>query len=757
MDMEAVKDHLPHPKHKIQKQNWVIFFFFLSIGIGVLFTTISLQNDLSNLDFSAILNASQTWLANWPMMVVAIMMLVTIMVTSGIRYQLLLRKAKSEVRFRESLMFGILARYYVLITPWALGSQPILIGLLYQRKYSIGQATNAVMLDLLMMRLSMAMIVAVALLGFSHLVSPVIITIAWIGFFLTCVFPILLVLGSVQPWLEKLVKSLIHFAFPKKHPKMIQSIEHSLTQYRQAFKEYRQHKQGMFFVFLFALISQIAMLSIPYFLLASFSQDIFNPQFGLFTFWNLVMMMAIANVIIGVAPTLGSAGAAELTFATFFSIFLSGNFMFWAILLWRGMLFYVWLIIGILMSLSLSLTQKKSKKKAQKLDLKFPLKVFIFNDGFFPMIDGVVRAVDGYAKYLVSKGIDVTVVVPFNGDTKPFPYQVIAIPQYKIPGFFYPVPYGVNRKKIWKKLQYDGPTIYHAHTPFLLGHLALRLSKRFQVPLVTTFHSKYFDDYYAATKNRLVSNILKYFTINYFRKSNAIWTVSDATVKTIHAYGLTDRPIKVISNGVDIKPNPWIGKEKEKVLKTYGIQSGVPILLFVGQLIWQKNLKLIIDTYSCLEKKGFTFQAMFVGDGRHQDDIKAYAKDLNLQSNIIFTGQIKDYQVLSTIYALSHLFFFPSAYDNDPLVIKEAAAHGLPSLVLANTSVSTLIHHDDNGFIQDGDANLFAERIINIFLNQQKRTLVGLNAKATLVKGWNETLLSLIPSYASVIDDYYST
>jgi glycosyltransferase involved in cell wall biosynthesis len=95
------------------------------------------------------------------------------------------------------------------------------------------------------------------------------------------------------------------------------------------------------------------------------------------------------------------------------------------------------------------------------------------------------------------------------------------------------------------------------------------------------------------------------------------------------------------------------------------------------------------------------------------------------------------------------------AYDTDGIVIKEASAHSLPSLVLTNTSVSDLIENNQNGFIQDGDATQFADRIINIFLDDDKRKLVGLNAKASLIKSWNETLSSLIPSYESIIHDYY--
>jgi hypothetical protein len=59
------------------------------------------------------------------------------------------------------------------------------------------------------------------------------------------------------------------------------------------------------------------------------------------------MMTALSNVILGIVPTLGSAGAAEFTFATVFSTFIKGTYLLWAILLWRVMLLYDWMLNGV--------------------------------------------------------------------------------------------------------------------------------------------------------------------------------------------------------------------------------------------------------------------------------------------------------------------------------------------------------------------------------------------------------------------------
>ncbi len=751
-----------HNQAKLGKKNlsssfFSMFFLFISIGLGFLLSFVSIINDLGSFDWQSFLGFQQTWLKYPWMLLAGIFMFVLIIISSGFRYWILLKDKTYSLGFWQSLRFGILARYYVLITPWGLGSQPILIGLIYQKGVGFGKATSVVMLDLLLMRLAMAIIVFFALIFFGQIINGTILTFAWLGFLMTCLTPILIVLASLNQRIETITLNIIRLLFPKNYPQWNQNISKSLIQYRKAFKNYNNKKTKLWIVLIWSFISQLAVLSLPFFILSTFPQTNFGVSYPTFNYLNVLMMMALANVVLGTVPTLGSAGAAEFTFTTLFSVFLSGQFLVIAIFVWRFLLFYIWLLIGIIMTIFTQLKLRKHQKRIKQIHFNLPLKVFIFNDGFFPLIDGVVRTVDAYARHLVKEGIDVAVVVPFQGDTSLFPYKIISVPQFKLPGLFYPIPYGFNRKRFRKLFTYDGPTIYHAHTPFLLGNFALKLSKKNQVPLITTFHSKYYEDYFAATKSKWLSKILNFYTMRFFSKAFVLWTVSKATVKTIRSYGLYKRGVKVISNGTDIQafinPNPQ--KLSELVVK-FGIDQSQKTILFVGQLIWQKNLRLIIDTLKELDYLKGNYQLVIVGEGRHETAIKSYIKEKNIKNKIIFTGKIADYQTLSLLYSSASLFFFPSAYDNDPLVVKEAAVHALPSLVMKHTSIAEQITDNVNGFVQTGSPKAFAKRINQIIALEFKRKKVGEKARQDLVKRWPETLRHLKQEYESVIKKYYS-
>lgn len=737
------------------KKRWSILFFIVSIMLGIGFSFFSLQGDLASFEWFPFLTLSQQWLGQLDMILVSLLLLGIIIITSGLRFHVLLKIKIKNLRFRTSLMYGILARYYVLVTPWALGSQPILIGIMYQRKVPIGLATSAVMIDLLVMRLSMALIVLYALLGFGHLVSPGILLFAWIGFFFTCINPVILVLASLHAWLEKGLLTMIAWIFPRKKDKFQASFTSVLLQYRQSFQEFRHQLVPMIKVILYSLFSQFSLLALPYFLMASFSTSVFEISSIEFNLVHVTMMMALANVILGIVPTLGSAGAAEFTFATVFSTFIKGNYLLWAILLWRVMLFYIWLLIGVCISLYLGWFQKNIKNP-KTYNPSLPLKIFIFNDGFFPLIDGVVRAVDGYARYLHQQGIDVTVVVPFVGDTSPYPYRILAIPQIKIPGFFFPLPHRLNQKKFLKDLYYEGPTIYHSHSPFFIGRLATKIARRYNVPLISTFHSKYRDDFYQATKSKLLANTLNKILVKWMNQSYAIWTVSKGVITTMKEYGLDTTRTRIFANGIT-----WLSKtiDKEEVITTlqnYQISTSIPTILFVGQLIWQKNINFIFQTLESLKAQQVNFQMVMVGNGRNEKEIRSRAGKLALKNPVIFTGKINNPSTLANLYTSATLLFFPSFYDTDGIVIKEAASYYLPTLLIQGSTIAGAIQDGVNGIVIANDQQLAARVIMDLLRQPVLKQKLGLQAFQTLALPWTDTLKDLINSYMETIKDFYS-
>ncbi len=127
---------------------------------------------------------------------------------------------------------------------------------------------------------------------------------------------------------------------------------------------------------------------------------------------------------------------------------------------------------------------------------------------------------------------------------------------------------------------------------------------------------------------------------------------------------------------------------------------------FVGQHIWEKNVKLIIEALA--KVKDLPYHALFVGDGYARADMQAMAAKFGLSGNsdyrkdkITFFGSVQSRKLMQMIYTAADLFLFPSIYDNAPLVVREAASLYTPSIVArgSNTAESFRMESTDSSRI----------------------------------------------------------
>jgi glycosyltransferase involved in cell wall biosynthesis len=143
-----------------------------------------------------------------------------------------------------------------------------------------------------------------------------------------------------------------------------------------------------------------------------------------------------------------------------------------------------------------------------------------------------------------------------------------------------------------------------------------------------------------------------------------------------------------------------------------------------------------------------------VGTSPFEKQIKDYVKDIEIFDNVHFTGSIKDRNLLKGMYTACNLFFFPSLYDNSPLVLREASVMRIPSLLCLGSNASEVIKPDINGFLEVPAAEKMALKINNLFANPDLMKEAGLNASRTIPVTWDEIVDRVIEEYASIIEKH---
>ena len=373
-----------------------------------------------------------------------------------------------------------------------------------------------------------------------------------------------------------------------------------------------------------------------------------------------------------------------------------------------------------------------------------------FSESYPPHIDGVGMVVRSYCEELSKAGETCFYIAPRNAASQydnaaAETFPVIKYTSMPIPNEAYRVGLPMLDLGYLHDLYHIPFDIVHAHTPFVSGLEATRIARERKIPLVATLHSKYYDDVFSKTHSDVIATAVVQQIVQFFNRCDEVWTVNDATAEVLREYGYTGEII-IMPNGTNL----WY-PTREDILKAemhFHLGRG-NVFLFVGQQNFKKNTRSILEAAATYRKRHKDFKLVFVGQGPDAEHLIALSKELGIEEETVFTGQIVDREMLKGLYARADLFVFPSLYDNAPMVVREAAAAGTPSLLIKGSCAAEGITDGENGFLCENtpeDIAACMERAL------KTAKLVGAKARETIPIPWPRIGKDVLDRYAALID-----
>lgn len=668
------------------------------------------------------------------------------------KYRRMLMVAEGKDDRKGALEVALLGKYYDNITPFGAGGQPFQMHYLKKRGYNAGTSGAAPVAGFLTQQIAFVIIGLVVFVFNQSILDKIILlrVTALIGLFMYALLPMAILLFVAFP---KPFKAVVGWAMrmlgkvrigkwrllknpDETHAKVLSALD----QYIHCIRIFRR-RPGFFLKLIgLSLLYQLAILSIPFFMLRAFG--------GSGNWWDTFSLVVYIYAAITIVPTPGNAGAAEASFYAVFSS-LEGGMLFWAMIVWRLLVYYSWLICGIVVLARSAVNRAGSRLKAPPKT--GPMRVALFNDLFFPTVDDdVVRTVDAYARHLTEAGHSVCVVCPESKSAEPqdmnLGYEVLRVPAFRFTRFAFDAAFGTKSRLLRKRFSQDPPDVIHAHSPFSMGMLALRLGRKYRIPVVATFHSKYREDALNLTHSKLLANILVNYIVDFYAKADYVWACSEKAAETLREYGYNG-VIHVMENGAEPDEASRLHKARRMAVDCFELPEDRHTLLFVGHLIWARNLKLVLDTVHRLAQEDPRYMLLVVG-GCGNEEIEAYASQLGLDEHVRFLGKIEDRQLLFGLYAYANLLFFPSTYDNAPLVLREAALTALPTLLAEGSNAAEVVKDGVNGYTAPATVDAMAEKIRTIF-SDGSLPVVGEGAQKSIPIPWANIVSRAVSAYRS--------
>jgi glycogen synthase len=254
------------------------------------------------------------------------------------------------------------------------------------------------------------------------------------------------------------------------------------------------------------------------------------------------------------------------------------------------------------------------------------------------------------------------------------------------------------------------PDILHAHSPVLNAIPALRVGRRFGIPVVYEVRAFWEDaavDHGTAREGGLRYRLTRGLESWALARVDHVFTICEGLRRDIVARGIPAARVTVIPNAVDVEAFPLSGPADAGLKARLGL-DGTTVLGFVGSFYAYEGLALLLDAFPAMLAKRPELRLLLVGGGGQEGPLKAQAQRLGVADKIVFTGRVPHAEV-SRYYDLIDLLVYPRHSMRltelvTPLKPLEAMAQGRLFLASDVGGHRELVRHGENGLLFPADS-----------------------------------------------------
>ncbi|WP_114950905.1 glycosyltransferase family 4 protein [Sphingosinicella terrae] len=377
------------------------------------------------------------------------------------------------------------------------------------------------------------------------------------------------------------------------------------------------------------------------------------------------------------------------------------------------------------------------------------LRVAIFSGNYNYVRDGANQALNRLADYLLRQGASVRAYSPTVKEPA-FPARgdLVHIPSVPIPGrseykFGFALP-----RRVRLDLKAYRPHIFHVASPEILGHRAVTLARKWDLPVVASVHTRFetYPRYYGmAFMEPAVLAVLRRF----YRRCDAIFAPSDSMAQLLRDQRM-NYDVGIWTRGIDREIfHP--GRRDPEWRRSLGIEDDVPVVGFVGRLVMEKGLDVFSDTIDRLTRRQVRHKVLVVGEGPAREWFERRLPQA------IFVG-FQGGPDLGRAVASMDMLFNPSVTETFGNVTLEAMAAGLPVVAAIATGSESLVTDGVTGrLIRPGACDQFCEALTHYCRDPEARRKAGLaGCEFSQHYGWDEVNQELVDAYLRIIRQHGS-
>lgn len=313
-------------------RNFILFIILIAITFYILF-----KDESISMIFTILSSAKMQYV--W----IGIACMIVYLICEAINIGRTLKILNEKSSFLQNFKYALIGFFFSSITPAASGGQPMQIYYMYKDNISVSNSTLALLINLSSMQIITIGFAFISLLFNYQYLNKVLIIFFVVGITLNLSALVLLIIGifskKMSNGLVKLAIKVMKFFKMKNIDKKSEKIQEELSKYQESAKYIKQHKIVIFKIIITTAIQFLFYYSISYWTYRALG---FNQA----NILEITTMQSVLFATVSGIPSPGAVGVSEGAFTEIFRNIYSGTMMTSAVLLNRGINFYLFVLIS---------------------------------------------------------------------------------------------------------------------------------------------------------------------------------------------------------------------------------------------------------------------------------------------------------------------------------------------------------------------------------------------------------------------------
>ncbi|MCI9338224.1 MAG: glycosyltransferase family 4 protein [Lachnospiraceae bacterium] len=339
------------------------------------------------------------------------------------------------------------------------------------------------------------------------------------------------------------------------------------------------------------------------------------------------------------------------------------------------------------------------------------MRIALMTNNYKPIVGGVPISIERLARGLEAQGHEVTIFAPTYRDEEPEEnvFRYATCMKHFIGGIVLPNPLDPRIVKEFRRKSFD---IIHVHHPMLIGRTAVRLARKFHIPLVFTYHTRY--EQYASCYTKGIcklDRIMPLYLKRFLRHCSFVFAPTEGIRQYLtgscHVPG---ERTGILPTGIEQENYRVSPEQAREIRREYGAED-MPLLLTVSRMADEKNVTFLLESLArvkALYKK--PFRMLMVGDGPDREALEKQSRLLGLEDNVVFTGLIPNERI-AVYFKAADAFLFASKTETQGIVVLEAFAGATPVIAVKASGVEDLVDDGVNGILTGEDTEEYAAKV----------------------------------------------